>query len=277
MSNPTVYSIATSTEPPDGLEDYHVMLARGVIAEALKIAKKLPGDFVAVLLEEECLWDAWTTAIGQFDSHYDSDKGRPGTYGHYAIRKGITTALRERIYAMKGRGQFATPRMMNCPRCWAVRPYSDEVDKHRVEALSKVRVTCDDCGMVYTPLWHRGNGVQYLEEIGIRIEAGGSDNHRAYGPRIERDRDTGTTVEGHGNYQAPLEAAMLKDRNEFIAKTIADLPARTQRIIKARFFEGAKYAAIGKREGVSTQRIQQIVAETLENLAAPLANLDPVR
>jgi len=279
MSNLTVYSIAKSTETPDGLKDYHVMLARGVVAEAHGTATRLSANIAETLITEESLWDIWTRAIETYETRYDPTKGKPPTYGHYAVRHAISTVLRIVLKARRGSQGHCSIRLKVCPRCATPRMYSKEVDAVRIRVLSTLRITCPDCGLIYAPVGYPDGGFLSLE--GSHSATSWDENDQAeYGRgretiHMERDSDTGRIVQGSYDTRQPLDDLILKDRNEIIAKALASLPPRIERIMRARFFDRADLATIAAQEGMTHQRVDQIVKKTIKTLAYSLAKLAP--
>ena len=277
----TVYDISKWTEPQDGLADHHIMLARGVVAEVHKTARRLTATIAEALVGDESMWDIWTHAIETYEARYDPDKGRPSTYGHYAVRHALSETLRILLKSKRGTQGHSSIRTHECPQCSTPRMHSEEIDGARIAVLSKLLTTCPDCGLEYTPVSYRPSEFVSLEgshavtSWDTERPAGANSTRGRETINIERDPDTGRTTQRHHETNQPLDDATLKDRNEFIGKALADLPPRTERIMRARFFDGADLRTIAKQEGLTHQRIDQIIKKTTAEMADTLANVAP--
>jgi len=273
QANPTVFDIARLKKPTDGLNDNHIMLARGVIAEAIRAARKLPTDIAAMLMDEETLWDIWTEATMQFESHYDPARGKPSTYGHYSIRYGITRILQAQLKVKRGTPAFATTKSTHCPLCHAERP----------KAADGPVIKCPECGRHYAALRYRPDAeIQSIEgnaEATHNANANNSTGKRfgRFGvPRVELQverNSAGMLTQGKDMSPRSLGALLSKEKKARIHAAIATLPPRKRRVIYARFFEDKQLREIASDEGITHQRVQQIITRELEPLKILLENL----
>ena len=236
MSNPTVYSIAKSTETPDGLEEYHVMLARGTIAMLRQRLRKMPPRFWGVMQEDEFIWDAWTVACAYFEKKYNPAAAAPATYGHFCILYGIREAFDRafRWFSRMPRGTLGiAPNMM-----------SDM--EYRRACKASVHES------------HLGNT---------------SDD--AFKMWMERGED-GTMVEKkHSSSTPPSRPDIIAGKREMSAalhSALDTLPARTGRLIRRWYWSDDTYAMIGHDEGLCGERVRQIIRDGKKSLKWRLKN-----